>query len=64
LALPAEPLPLTGRDVAAVILDGRIGHAKVDSEGDGPGQTQFGPPQSRSFTPFSAAVGGIYNLST
>ncbi len=22
----------------------RVGHAKVDSEGDGPGQTQFGPP--------------------
>ncbi len=41
----------------------RIGHAKVDSEGDGPGQTQFGPPQSRSFTPFSAAVGGVHNLS-
>jgi iron complex outermembrane receptor protein len=29
----------------------RIGHAKVDSDGDAPGQTQFGPAQSRSFTP-------------
>ena len=28
-----------------------------------PGQTQFGPAQSRSFTPFSAAVGGIYKLA-
>jgi iron complex outermembrane receptor protein len=41
----------------------RIGHAKVDSDGDAPGQTQFGPAQSRSFTPFSAAVGAIYNLA-
>jgi iron complex outermembrane recepter protein len=37
---------------------GRIGHAKVESEGDAPGQAQFGPAQSRSFTPFSAALGG------
>jgi iron complex outermembrane receptor protein len=44
-------------------LGARIGHAKIDSEGDGPGQVQFGPPQSRSFTPFSAAVGGIYSLA-
>ena len=42
---------------------GRIGHAKVESEGDAPGQTQFGPAQSRSFTPFSAALGGIYSLT-
>jgi len=52
------------RGQAKLSFGGRIGHAKVDSEGDGPGQTQFGPAQSRSFTPFSAAVGGIYDLST
>ena len=42
---------------------GRVSHAKIDSDGDGPGQTQFGPPQSRSFTPFSAALGGVYQLA-
>jgi iron complex outermembrane receptor protein len=42
---------------------GRLEHAKIDSDGDGPGQTQFGPPQSRSFTPFSAALGGVYQLA-
>jgi len=42
---------------------GRIGHADVDSEGDAPGQVQFGPPISRSFTPGSAAIGGLLNLS-
>ena len=44
-------------------LGGRVSHAKIDSEGDGPGQSQFGPPQSRTFTPFSAALGGIYKLA-
>lgn len=44
-------------------LGGRLSHAQIDSEGDGPGQSQFGPPQSRSFTPFSAALGGIYKLA-
>jgi len=44
-------------------LGGRIGHSKIDSEGDAPGKTQFGPAQSRSFTPLSAAVGGIYDLA-
>ncbi len=33
------------------------------SDGDAAGQTQFGPAQSRSFTPFSAALGGIYKLA-
>jgi len=41
----------------------RVGHAKVDSDGDAAGQSQFGAAQSRSFTPFSAAVGGLYNLA-
>ena len=41
---------------------GRLGHAKVDSAGDAAGQSQFGPAQSRSFTPFSAAFGGVYKL--
>jgi len=41
----------------------RVGHARLASEGDAAGQTQFGPAQSRSFTPFSAAVGGIYKLA-
>ena len=44
-------------------LGGRIGRDRVDSDGDGPGQTQFGPPQSRNFTPFSAAIGGIHKLT-
>jgi len=43
-------------------LGGRIGHAKVASAGDAAGQSQFGPAQSRSFTPFSAAFGGVYTL--
>lgn len=42
---------------------GRLAHARIDSEGDGPGQSQFGAPQSRSFTPFSAAVGGVVKLA-
>jgi hypothetical protein len=37
-------------------LGGRIGHSKIGSEGDAPGQMQFGPSQSRSFTPFSATT--------
>ena len=41
----------------------RVGHARVASDGDAAGQTQFGPAQSRSFTPFSAALGGIYKLA-
>ena len=41
----------------------RVSQARVASEGDAAGQTQFGPAQSRSFTPFSAAVGGIYKLA-
>jgi iron complex outermembrane recepter protein len=42
---------------------GRIGHSKIESEGDAAGQTQFGPAHSHSFTPFSAAVGGIHKLT-
>ena len=41
----------------------RVGHARLASAGDAAGQTQFGPAQSRSFTPFSAAVGGLYKLA-
>ena len=41
---------------------GRVGHARVASDGDAQGQVQFGPAQSRSFTPFSAALGGVYKL--
>jgi iron complex outermembrane receptor protein len=41
----------------------RIGHARVASDGDAAGQTQFGPAQSRSFTPVSAALGGIVKLA-
>ena len=44
-------------------LGGRVGRDKVDSDGDAPGQTQFGPAQSRTFTPFSAAIGGIHKLT-
>lgn len=46
-----------------LVFGGRVSHSNIDSEGDGPGQTQFGPPQSRSFTPFSAAVGGVYDVA-
>lgn len=42
---------------------GRLGYTSVDSEGDPPGEVRFGPPQSRSFTPVSVAVGGVFNLS-
>lgn len=42
---------------------GRVGRSTVASDGNAPGQTQFGPAQSRSFTPFSAAVGGVYKLT-
>lgn len=49
---------------AKLSFGARIGHAKVDSEDEGPSQTQFGPAQSRLFTLLSAAVGGIYDLST
>ena len=41
----------------------RLGRADVDSAGDGGSQPQFGPPQSRSFTPLSVAVGGLHELS-
>jgi len=42
---------------------GRIGRSTVESDGDAAGQTQFGPARSRSFTPFSAAVGGVVDLT-
>ncbi len=48
---------------AKLSLGGRLAHARIDSDGDGPGQSQFGPPQSRSFTPFSTALGGVYKLA-
>lgn len=51
------------RGAGTLSFGGRVGQSKVQSDGDAPGQTQFGPAQSRSFTPFSAAVGGIYNLA-
>lgn len=44
-------------------LGGRLGRASVDSDGDAPGQTQFGAPQSRSFMPGSAAIGGLLELT-
>lgn len=46
----------------SVSFGARAGQSRVSSEGDAPGQTQFGPAQSRSFTPFSAAVGGVLDL--
>ena len=42
---------------------GRLGHTSVDSDGDPAGEVRFGPAQSRSFTPGSAAIGGVLNLS-
>ena len=41
-----------------VVFGARAAHARIDSEGDGPGQLQFVPPPSRSFTPFGTALGG------
>lgn len=55
-----EELTLGGGKLS---LGGRIGHAAVDSDGDAPGQDQFGPAQSRSFTPASAALGGLLKLA-
>ncbi|MEO7855164.1 MAG: TonB-dependent receptor [Rubrivivax sp.] len=46
-----------------ISFGGRLGHSTVDSAGDANGQSQFGPPQSRSFTPGSAALGGVLNLT-
>jgi iron complex outermembrane receptor protein len=65
----------TTRQYAAFVLEewsigdvmlsfgGRLGRSQVDSGGDAPGQSQFGAPQSRSFTPGSAAIGGVLNLT-
>lgn len=50
-------------DGGQLSFGGRIGHARVASDGDAAGQTQFGPAQSRSFTPFSAAIGGVHPLA-
>ena len=54
---------LSWGDSTTLSFGGRVGHSKVDSEGDAAGQTQFGPAQSRSFTPFSAAIGAIQKLT-
>lgn len=48
---------------AKLSFGARVGHARVASDGDAAGQTQFGPAQSRSFTPFSAALGGMVKLA-
>ncbi|MBX3642884.1 MAG: TonB-dependent receptor [Rubrivivax sp.] len=48
---------------AKLSFGARLARARLDSDGDGPGQAQFGPPQSRSFTPFSAALGGLVKLA-
>jgi len=42
----------------------RVERSSVDSDGDAdPADAKFGPPQQRSFTPASASVGAVYNLS-
>jgi iron complex outermembrane receptor protein len=46
----------------SVSFGARVGQARVSSDGDAPGQTQFGPAQARRFTPFSAALGGVRDL--
>ncbi len=41
----------------------RAERVKVRSEGDlDPAESQFGPPDARSFTPFSASLGAVVNL--
>jgi iron complex outermembrane recepter protein len=55
-----EELSLAGGKLS---FGARVGHAKVESDGDASGQSQFGAPQSRSFTPFSAAIGGVLDLA-
>jgi iron complex outermembrane receptor protein len=55
-----EELSLSGGKLS---FGARVGHADIESDGDAAGQSQFGPPQSRSFTPFSAAIGGVLDLS-
>lgn len=51
------------RGPGTLSFGGRVGRSTVESEGDAPGQTQFGPVRSRSFTPFSAALGGVVGLT-
>ncbi len=46
----------------SVSFGARVGQSRVSSDGDAPGQTQFGPAQARRFTPFSAALGGVRDL--
>lgn len=50
-----EELPL---DALKLTFGGRIEHAELDSNGG----DKFGPSQSRSFTPYSFATGGLFKL--
>ncbi|MDO9074471.1 MAG: TonB-dependent receptor [Rubrivivax sp.] len=51
------------KGAATLSFGGRVGRSTVQSAGDAPGQTQFGAARSRSFTPFSAALGAVVRLS-
>ncbi|MCB5190160.1 TonB-dependent receptor [Methylobacillus arboreus] len=51
-----EELPL---DALKLTFGGRVEHAKIESSGGG----DFGPSQSRSFTPYSLATGALFNLN-
>lgn len=50
-----EELPL---DALKLTFGGRVEHAKIESNGG----DDFGPAQSRSFTPYSLATGALFNL--
>ena len=62
------PLDVLGQDALKFTLGGRIDHAKVGSSGGGPddpnnpGNPRFGPAQSKTYNPFSAAFGALYAL--
>lgn len=50
-----EELPL---DALKLTFGGRVEHAKIESKGG----DEFGPSQSKSFTPYSLAAGALFKL--
>lgn len=51
-----EELPL---DTVKLTFGGRVEHAKIESRGG----ADFGPSESRSFTPYSLATGALFTLN-
>ena len=64
------PLDLFRQDALKLSFGGRVEHDKISSSGGGPddpnnpGNARFGPAQSKTFNPFSAAFGAIYALDS